>query len=384
MWWVASCLSRVACFLKHHAQLATSRFLVKPDARVNNRVENVANQGGQHHQNGGDEQQGHHNRPVIPVERVDEQPPHAGVVEDGLGDNRPAEDARYLEHHDGDERNQGIASGVLEDDHAFPQTLGAGGADVVLAQHFQHGGAHEAAPASQVEQGQHAHWQDQVDDAVGQGVGLDAQHVLDAAGDDASGEDVAGGEEGQSPLLELHPKQDDGEQTKPEDGHRDAKEAKGGDGVVQAGVLPDGRNDPNRQGNEQGDDGDGGHQDEGVGHPAADDGGDGLATSQGPGLAPIPAQHAAAAGGDAGGVGAFVGAAGILAGGGLVVAPGAGFEHFLGGTGVADGVADFVEPVFTGQPGEVCQVGGFVETEGGFQPSDVFLAETLFGVSGQV
>ncbi len=207
--------------------------LVKPYPRVDDGVEDVPDQGGQHHQDGGDEEQGHHDGPVVPVEGVDEQPPHAGVVEDGFGDDRPTEDAGNLEDDDGDEGDQGVAGSVLEDDHAFAQPFGAGGAHVVLPQHFQHGGAHEAAPAGQVEQGQDRDGQHQVDDAVSQGVGLDAQQVLDAAGDDPRGEDVSGGEEGQPPLLEVDAEQDDGEQAKPEDGHGDAEEAEGGDGVVQ-------------------------------------------------------------------------------------------------------------------------------------------------------
>ena len=56
---------------------------------------------------------------------------------------------------------------------------------------------------------------------------------MDAAADDPGGEHVAGGEEGQSPLLEVDPKQDDGEQSEPEDGHGDAEEAEGGDDVIE-------------------------------------------------------------------------------------------------------------------------------------------------------
>ena len=360
------------------------RPLVEPNPRVNNGIENVPNQGGQHHQNGGDEQQGHHNGPIIPVEGVDEQPPHAGVVEDRLGDDGPAEDAGDLEHHDGDEGNQGVAGGMFDDNHPFAQPFGAGGAHVILAQHFQHGGAHEAAPASQVEQGQDANGQEEMDDPVGQGARLDAEQILDAAGDHPGGEDVACGKEGEAPLLKFDPKQDDGEQAEPKDGHGDAEEAEGGDGVVEPGVLAHGRDDANGQGDEEGDDGDAAHQDEGVVDAAADDGSDGLAPSQGPGLAPIPAGDAAATGVEFGGVGPGVAAAGVLAGGGLVVAPGAGFEHFLGGTGVADGVADFIEPIFAEHPGGVGQVDWFVEAEGGFEPSDVFFAESVFGVGGQV
>ena len=148
--------------------------------------------------------------------------------------------------------------------------------------------------------------------------------------------------------------------------------------------MPYGRNDANGQGNEQGDDGDAGHQDEGVGDAAADDGGDGLAASQCPRLAPVPAQHPAPTGLDAAGVCAVVGAACILAGGGLVVAPGAGFKHLFLWPWVADGIADFIQPIFAGHPGDVAQVEGHVQSQGGFDSGDVFGAEPVFGVGGQV
>ncbi len=56
----------------------------------------------------------HHNRPVIAPQRIDEQPAHAGIVEDRFGQDGAAKDAGDLKHHDGDERNQRIAGGVLD------------------------------------------------------------------------------------------------------------------------------------------------------------------------------------------------------------------------------------------------------------------------------
>src|SRR6266481_6746640 len=71
---------------------------------------------------------------------VEEKAAHARQLEDGLDDDRPAEDLRELYAEDGDHGDEGVLQAVLEDDHAFAQSLGPRRAHVVLAQHFeQHG-----------------------------------------------------------------------------------------------------------------------------------------------------------------------------------------------------------------------------------------------------
>ena len=49
-----------------------------------------------------------------------------------------AEQARQAAADDGDKGDQRVAEGVLVDDRMLRQALGAGGADVVRVQHFQH------------------------------------------------------------------------------------------------------------------------------------------------------------------------------------------------------------------------------------------------------
>src|SRR5690606_15807013 len=165
--------------------------LIKTDARVDYGIEYIADKGRDNHKDSGYEQNGHNDRPIVATEGIDEQPPHTGVIEDRLGQDGAAENARNLEHHDGDERDEGIAGGVLGDDGPLAQTLGPRRAHVVLAQYLEHGGAHEPAPARQVEQGQYRHRQEEMDGAIGKGIGYDAQHILDAARRYPGSEDVA-------------------------------------------------------------------------------------------------------------------------------------------------------------------------------------------------
>ena len=82
-------------------------------------------------------------------------------------------------------------------------------------------------------------------------------------------------------------------------------------------------------------------------------------------MVPVPADDAAATGGNLSGIGTYVGAASVLAGGGLIVAPGADFRHFVGWNRVADGLADFIEPIFAAEPGDVSEIDRFVEAESG-------------------
>ena len=84
------------------------------------------------------------------------------------------------------------------------------------------------------------------------------------------------GKKGNPHSLNFKPKRIISSKTKPEDGHCQTKEAEGGHDVVQLGVLADSRDDANRDGNDEGDDGNAAHQDHGVGDAAADDAGDGL------------------------------------------------------------------------------------------------------------
>ncbi len=71
-----------------------------------------------------------------------------GYGEQRLGDKGTAEQAGQAAANDRDQRDQRVAEGVLINNGMLRQALGAGGADVVSVQHFQHiraGVAHIAA-----------------------------------------------------------------------------------------------------------------------------------------------------------------------------------------------------------------------------------------------
>src|SRR5215208_671244 len=65
--------------------------------------------------------------------------------EDGFDDDGAAEEEAELQTDDGDDGDHGVPEGVPGDHHAFPESLGAGGQDVVLAEDFEQVGADEAS-----------------------------------------------------------------------------------------------------------------------------------------------------------------------------------------------------------------------------------------------
>src|ERR671921_170852 len=74
-----------------------------------------------------------HDRQVALLDRVEGQAPDARDVEDGLREDRAAEQDAEVEAEDGDDRGDRGAQAVLEHDLPLVEPLGAGGADVVLA-----------------------------------------------------------------------------------------------------------------------------------------------------------------------------------------------------------------------------------------------------------
>jgi hypothetical protein len=68
----------------------------------------------------------------------------AGPAEDGFGNDGSCEKAAELQANDGEDRDESVAEGVAVDHLIFRQALGAGGADVVLVELFEHGGADHA------------------------------------------------------------------------------------------------------------------------------------------------------------------------------------------------------------------------------------------------
>ena len=75
---------------------------------------------------------------------LDREAADAGPGEDGFGDDCAGEQRAELQAQHGDDGDHGVAQGVAVDDGALGQAFGAGGADVVLAELFEHRGAHHA------------------------------------------------------------------------------------------------------------------------------------------------------------------------------------------------------------------------------------------------
>src|SRR5215203_6972398 len=78
-----------------------------------------------------------HDRQVALLDRVVGEAPDAGDVEDGLREDRAAEQDAQVEAEDGDDRGDRGAQAVLEDDPPLVEALRPGGADVVLAHDVQ-------------------------------------------------------------------------------------------------------------------------------------------------------------------------------------------------------------------------------------------------------
>ncbi len=133
-----------------------------PDARIEPRIGHV------HQEIEGDEGARHqhdiglHHRIVAVGDGLDGEPSHAGQREDRLHHHRPrqehAELAAYHRHH----RDQRVLERVLVDDDAARQALGPGGADIVLAQDLQHGGARHAHGRGGQAEAQHRRGQEEL------------------------------------------------------------------------------------------------------------------------------------------------------------------------------------------------------------------------------
>ena len=99
--------------------------------------------------------------------------PMPGVVEDRLGDHRPAHDGRDGQPEQGHDGDQGVAQGVAVEDPPGGGTFGPGRADVVLGHGLHHGGAHVAAERGDGDGGQR-----DLGEHEGPGIAQDVAHRL--------------------------------------------------------------------------------------------------------------------------------------------------------------------------------------------------------------
>ena len=95
----------------------------------------------------------------------------AGPAEDCFGYDGACKQAAKLEADDGEDRDQRVAQGVAVDDCVFCEALGAGGADVVLVELFEHGGADHAGEDGGEAEAQRDRGKDEMQEEAGGGAG---------------------------------------------------------------------------------------------------------------------------------------------------------------------------------------------------------------------
>ena len=162
---------------------------------------------------GEDEHDALHHRVVAREDRVDQEQPHSRPPEDRLGQDGAAEQRAELEPDHGQDGHERVPEGVARHDQALAEALGAGGADVLLAQNLQHGRAGHAGDERDREGGQRERGEDQAHAPLGAGRGQPVQ---------VDGED------------------DDQHEAEPVGRHGDAEQRRQGEHVVEAGVGPRG------------------------------------------------------------------------------------------------------------------------------------------------
>src|SRR3989454_10100494 len=115
--------------------------LVIADAGIEQNVGEIDGEIDQHDRGGHEERHALHDRQVARGDGAEREPAEAGQGEHGFQNDRARHEVAELDPGHRDHRDQRIAEGVLADDRSLVQPLGARGADVVLAQHLQHGRA---------------------------------------------------------------------------------------------------------------------------------------------------------------------------------------------------------------------------------------------------
>ncbi len=142
-----------------------------------------------------------------------------------LDDERASQHKAKLHGRQGDHGDDGIAQGMFEENFAPFQTLGPGGANVVRSQDLQHAGAGQAHKrrGGIITQGNDRH--DKMKGRVAAGNGQPAQH---------------------------HPENDDHDQAEPKRRHGLSQHRKGQGGAVNPGIWPNGGQNAERDGHDDG------------------------------------------------------------------------------------------------------------------------------------
>src|ERR1700752_5270623 len=112
-------------------------FVSIPDARVYDQIHDVGGEVDEDEGESDGEYAALEKRLVAVGDGGDGEASDAGPAEDGFGDDGPGVERSELQAEEGDDGNERVAQGMLIDDGALGQALGASGADVVLAEFFE-------------------------------------------------------------------------------------------------------------------------------------------------------------------------------------------------------------------------------------------------------
>jgi hypothetical protein len=133
----------------------------RAQARIDDGVEDID------HQIDGDENQRHHqqvgrhDRDIDILHRLHEQQSHTRPLEDGFGDDGKCNYRAKLQPCHSDDGNQRVLERVAEMDRPCGQAAGAGEADIIGAEHFEHFSAHQPHDQGHLEQAERDRGQDQ-------------------------------------------------------------------------------------------------------------------------------------------------------------------------------------------------------------------------------
>src|SRR5690606_26757816 len=100
-------------------------FALHAQARIDREVQQIDDQVDDDENEGDQDQVGRHHGDVHHADRLDEEQPHAGPLEDRFRDDGKGDDGAQLQARDGDDGHHGVLQSVAEIDQALGQAAGA-------------------------------------------------------------------------------------------------------------------------------------------------------------------------------------------------------------------------------------------------------------------
>ena len=162
-----------------------------------------------------------HDRIVARLHAVDQPVADARPRKDRLGEDGAGQQQSDLQPDDGDDRDQRIAQRVHDDDAPARQPLGARGAHVVLAQHFEHRRARHPRDHRQRNRAERDRRQDQVRQRRAERAHVAGAQRVDEHEAGRRRHVVLDGDASRHRRpAELHGEEQDQQQRPPEDRHR--------------------------------------------------------------------------------------------------------------------------------------------------------------------